>query len=459
MRKDVTPPTRSRGSKENKEQFVKNKRSNDSYIKRFGVSLLAGALGGMLMIGGYEVVIKDNTTKELTTSSTVKDTGTTKVQSTKVDVNTDVTDAVAKMENAVVSVTTLQKQTSQMSELERMFGSAGNSEDSSELTESSEGSGVIYRKDGDKAYIVTNNHVVTGADAVNILFSNGETVEAKIVGTDVYSDLAVLEISSEHVTNVAEFANSDEVKVGETALAMGSPLGSDFSNSVSQGIVSAKDRMITNTTDDGQTINSSAIQTDAAINPGNSGGALVNSSGQVIGINSSKIASATSGVSAEGMGFAIPSNDVVKIINQLETGKAVARPMLGVSMYNLSQVSAQEKENTLKLKDDDVTSGVIIVSVEEGSPAENAGLKKYDVITELDGVAVSSSSELQASLYQKEIGDTLEVTYYREGSKKTAKVTLDQDSTKLLEKQQAEKEAAQKEQEEQQQSEQGIFNR
>lgn len=452
MRKDVTPEKQNRKAQD-KNQFVRNKRSNDSYMKRFGVSLLAGALGGMLVLGGYSVIDStSNNSNKQQASETIKDTGKTKVQSTNVDLKTDVTEAVNKVSDAVVSVTTLQKQQSQLSDLERIFGPAGDSkENDGQLAEASEGSGVIYRKDGDKAYIVTNNHVVAGADAVSILLNSGQKVDAKIVGTDVYSDLAVLEIPSEYVTAVAEFADSDEVKVGQTALAMGSPLGSSFSNSVSQGIVSAKDRMISNQTDDGQLINSNAIQTDAAINPGNSGGALVNINGQVIGINSSKIAQAASGVSAEGMGFAIPSNDVVKIINQLEQGKAVVRPMLGVSMIDLTAISSEERASVLGLKGNEVESGVIVGSVEKDSPAEKAGIKKYDVITALDGQAISSRSELQAVLYQKQIGDKLEVTYYRDGSKKTANVTLDQDSSKLLEKQEKQKEEAAS-------SEKSIFN-
>lgn len=452
MRKDVTPEKQNRKAQD-KSQFVRNKRSNDSYMKRFGVSLLAGALGGMLVLGGYSVIDStSNNSNKQQASETIKDTGKTKVQSTNVDLKTDVTEAVNKVSDAVVSVTTLQKQQSQLSDLERIFGPAGdNKENDGQLAEASEGSGVIYRKDGDKAYIVTNNHVVAGADAVSILLNSGQKVDAKIVGTDVYSDLAVLEIPSEHVTAVAEFADSDEVKVGQTALAMGSPLGSSFSNSVSQGIVSAKDRMISNQTDDGQLINSNAIQTDAAINPGNSGGALVNINGQVIGINSSKIAQAASGVSAEGMGFAIPSNDVVKIINQLEQGKAVVRPMLGVSMIDLTAISSEERASVLGLKGNEVENGVIVGSVEKNSPAEKAGIKKYDVITALDGQAISSRSELQAVLYQKQIGDKLEVTYYRDGSKKTANVTLDQDSSKLLEKQEKQKEEAAS-------SEKSIFN-
>ena len=344
MRKDVTP----RSKRFTQEKVIQPKKSGSAFA-RITTSLIAGALGGMLVIGGYGYINKDNAI----TSPTEKTEQNTKsisegkntVSQMKVDVQTDTTKAVEKVKDAVVSVTTLRKQQSQLSDLERIFGPSNNEEKEGELQESGEGSGVIYRKDGDKAYIVTNNHVVAGADAVSIMISNGERVDAKIVGTDVYSDLAVLEIPSKNVTTVAEFADSDDIKVGEPALAIGSPLGSTFANSVSQGIVSAKDRMISNKTEDGQTINSNAIQTDAAINPGNSGGALVNTGGQVIGINSSKIAQAAMGVSAEGMGFAIPSNDVVSIINQLETSGNVIRPMLGISMINLNMVSAEEKES------------------------------------------------------------------------------------------------------------------
>ncbi len=445
MRKDVTP-NNPNSSKSKEDKIIQNKKSNQSYMKRFGVSLLAGALGGMLVVGGYSVINKDKTSQEANTSLTtskkeVNDTGKTKVQNVQSNVSTDVTKAVQKTEDAVVSVTTLQKQQSQLSDLERIFGPSENAKDSGELTEASEGSGVIYRKDGNKAYIVTNNHVVANADAVSILFNNGEKAEAKIVGTDVFSDLAVLEIPSKNVTTVAEFADSNSIKVGEPALAMGSPLGSTFSNSVSQGIVSAKDRMINNKTEDGQLISSNAIQTDAAINPGNSGGALINSSGQVIGINSSKIAQAASGVSAEGMGFAIPSNDVVSIINQLEKGKPVTRPMLGVSMINLDRISVEEQESVLKLKKGEVTGGVVVGSVEKGSPAENAGIKKYDVITQIDGKDITNSTEVQSTLYRKKIGDEMDVTFYHEGRKQNKKVKLDQDSSKLLEKQQKEKES------------------
>lgn len=435
-RKDVTPKN------------TKNKTKNNSFGKRFGVSVLGGVLGGVLVLGGYGLVISDSTSP-ITNSPKVENVkpveeGKTKVSNVNVNVENDTTKAVEKVQGAVVSVTTLQKTQAQLSELERIFGPAdGSTEQDGELQEAGEGSGVIYRKDNGKAYIATNNHVVAGADAVQIMLNDGNTAEAKIIGTDVYSDLAVLEIPDEGVTTVAEFGNSNNIKVGEPVLAIGSPLGSVFANSVSKGIISAKDRMITNQTDDGQLINIKAIQTDAAINPGNSGGALVNTEGQVIGINSSKIAQATTGVSAEGMGFAIPSNEVVNIINQLEQGKSIVRPMLGVRMVNLNVVSPEDQQNVLKLNDVDINGGVVVASVEKGSPAEKAGLKQYDVITKLDGEEINGTSELQSILYSKKIGDNLEVTYFRNGKQEKTTVKLDQDSSKLMENQQKEEQQPQ----------------
>ncbi|MCY7004234.1 S1C family serine protease, partial [Enterococcus faecium] len=192
------------------------------------------------------------------------------------------------------------------------------SSDDSNLEAYSEGSGVIYKKDGNTAYVVTNNHVVDGQQGLEVLMKDGTKVKAELVGTDAYSDLAVLKINSDKVETVASFGDSSALKVGEPAIAIGSPLGSEYANSVTSGIISSLNRQVTSTNESNETVNINAIQTDAAINPGNSGGPLVNIEGQVIGINSSKIAStseSTSNVSVEGMGFAIPSNDVVNIIN------------------------------------------------------------------------------------------------------------------------------------------------
>lgn len=435
MRKDVTP------NEEQKRETIHKKNnptpSNPSLFKRFGISLAAGALGGLLVVGGYAYINDHNASSSNNASTTTApvEKGKTTVSNVNVNVESEVTKAVEKVEDAVVSVTTYQKSSSELSDIEKIFGPASGSQSSKdELQEAGEGSGVIYRKDNGKAYIVTNNHVVAGASAVSIMLNSGKKADAKIVGTDTYSDLAVLEISDKDVTTIAEFGNSNNIKVGETVLAIGSPLGSTFANSVSQGIISAKDRMITNQTSDGAIINSKAIQTDAAINPGNSGGALINTAGQVIGINSSKIAQAASGVSAEGMGFAIPSNEVVNIINQLEQGKSVARPMLGIKMVNLNVLKTEDKKSVLKL-DDKITNGVVVASVEKDTPAAAAGLKQYDVITKIDGKDISSTTELQSILYSKNIGDKIELTYYRDGKEAKTTVNLTEDSSKLEEQQ------------------------
>lgn len=409
-----------------------NKQKNTGLLKRFGIGLLSGVLGGMLVLGGAYALNQQDTTSS--SSTTTSSSGSTKVSTIKYNVESDTTTAVNKVQKSVVSVLNLQKAQNSSN----LFGSQSSSKSSSssELQTSSEGSGVIYKKSGDKAYIVTNNHVIDGAESIEVLLNDGTKVTAKLVGKDTYSDLAVLQISSSKVETVATFGDSDALKVGEPAIAIGSPLGSTYANSVTQGIISAKNRNISNTSDDGQTININAIQTDAAINPGNSGGPLVNAAGQVIGINSVKIAesSSSSSVSVEGMGFAIPSNEVVSIINQLETNGKVSRPMLGVTMTDLANITSAQQQEILKIPSS-VTSGVIIRSVQSASPAEKAGLKQYDVIVAIDDTTITSGTELQTALYKKKVGDSIKITYYRGTTKKTATVslTLDQSSLKTSE--------------------------
>ena len=282
------------------------------------------------------------------------------------------------------------------------------------------GSGVIISKDG---YIVTNNHVVDGAKKLEIMLSDGSKITGELVGKDTYSDLAVVKVSSDKIKTVAEFADSNSLTVGEKAIAIGSPLGTEYANSVTEGIVSSLSRTVTMQNDNGETVSTNAIQTDAAINPGNSGGALVNIEGQVIGINSSKISStsAVAGSAVEGMGFAIPSNDVVEIINQLEKDGKVTRPALGISMADLNSLSSSA---TSKLDlPDDVKSGVVVGSVQKGMPADGK-LQENDVITEIDGKEISSKTDIQTNLYSHSIGDTIKVTFYRGKEKKTEELKL-----------------------------------
>ncbi|MBT0896712.1 exported serine protease [Streptococcus infantarius subsp. infantarius] len=382
------------------------------------VGFIGGVAGTLLILNMAGISINN-------VSSSSTKTTTSKVSYSNTN---DTTKAVEKVREAVVSVINYQSNSSSNDLYIQMFGgnldNNTNNGSDSDLSIASEGSGVIYKKDGNSAYVVTNNHVVDGASQIEIMLSDGTKVVGELVGTDTYSDIAVVKIASDKVTTVAEFADSDKVTVGETAIAIGSPLGTDYANSVTQGIVSSLSRTVTMTNDDGDTISTNAIQTDAAINPGNSGGALINIEGQVIGINSSKISSTSdsgSGNSVEGMGFAIPANDVVKIINQLEANGKVIRPALGITMANLSDLSTTTISR-LNIPTS-VTSGIVVASVQSGMPAEGT-LKKYDVITAIDDKDVSSITDLQSVLYGHSTGDSIKVTFYRGTDKKTETIKL-----------------------------------
>lgn len=382
-------------------------------LLKFVILFVVGFLGG---IGGYYFA-SSTLTQGNSTSNQANTTSVNNVQYTN---DTSTTQAVEKVQDAVVSVINYQTQSS--NSLSSIFG---NIESSDELAVAGEGSGVIYKKDGDTAYIVTNNHVISGAEKIDILLASGEKLSGELVGADTYSDIAVIKIAADKVTTIAEFANSDTIKVGETAIAIGSPLGSVYANTVTQGIISSLSRTVTSQTEDGQTISTNAIQTDTAINPGNSGGPLINIQGQVIGINSSKITSSSissSGVAVEGMGFAIPSNDTVQIINQLETNGKVTRPALGVQMVNLTDLSTSQLEKA-GLANTDLTSGVLIVSTQSGLPADGK-FEPYDVIIEIDGETIENKSDLQSELYKHQIGDTITVTYYRNNKKMTVDIKL-----------------------------------
>lgn len=404
---------------------------------RFLTGLLGGAVGGLLIVGGF--YLANGSTLAPSSSSNNSSSSTSepaKVSNVKVDVDSDITSAVEKVQGAVVSVINLQaQQQSSNNPWGGLFGqqtqdSSAENTDDSNLVEASEGSGVIYNKSGDSAYVVTNNHVVEGSDGLEVVMSDGNKVKGELMGTDSVTDLAVIKISSENVDETATFGDSSVLKVGEPAIAIGSPLGSQYANSVTSGIISSVDRPISDSTSG---VNISAIQTDAAINPGNSGGPLVNIAGQVIGINSSKIASTStesSDISVEGMGFAIPSNDVVKIIDQLQKDGKVTRPALGINMVDLSSVTSQQQEQILGVPSS-VKSGVVITNVMSATPAEKAGLKQYDVITKVDDEEVTSATDLQSVLYGKNVGDTITVTYYRGDKESTAKVDLTIDSSAL----------------------------
>ncbi|MFC4652884.1 S1C family serine protease [Lactococcus nasutitermitis] len=390
--------------------------------------LLTGVVGGAIALGG-SAIYTHSTGQNTTTNSS---TGTTQVSKVSVDVNTDTTKAIKKVSNAVVSVLNYSSSSSSdNNSLDGIFGSDSGSSSASNAPQlSSEGSGVIYKKSGGTAYVVTNYHVIAGNSSLEVKLSDGHKVKATVVGYDEYTDLAVLKMSSSDVKTVATFGNSDDLTVGEPAIAVGSPLGSTFANTATEGIVSAKSRQVTMSQESNNaTTNINAIQTDASINPGNSGGALINIEGQVIGITQSKITSADDGTSVEGMGFAIPSNTVVTIINKLEADGKVVRPGLGIEGTDLSTLSNDVIEQ-LKLPNG-VTSGVVIAQVQSGMPIATAGLKEYDVITKFGKFNVGSMADLTTALNSYSIGDTVQITYYRSGKEHTASVKLSKTSSDI----------------------------
>ena len=385
-------------------------------LKKWGQLLL------IILISFFSGILGTFTTLQLSQKQNSGTTTTTTVSKAAVKNENSTTQAVDKVKDAVVSVITYSSN-SQNS----LITSDETDMDTNAEQVFSEGSGVIYKKEGDTAYIVTNTHVINGAKKVDIRLADGTKVPGDIVGSDTYSDIAVVKIAADKVTTVAEFGDSNQLTVGETAIAIGSPLGSEYANTVTQGIVSSLNRNVSLKSEDGQAISTNAIQTDTAINPGNSGGPLINIQGQVIGITSSKIAS-NGGTSVEGLGFAIPANDVINIIKQLEKDGKVTRPALGIHMVNLSNLNTTDLQK-LKLPGN-VTSGVAVRSVQKNMPA-NGHLQQYDVITKIDDKAISSTTELQSALYSHSIGDEMTVTYYRNGKEETTKIKLDKSTSDL----------------------------
>ncbi|PIA86047.1 S1C family serine protease [Streptococcus parauberis] len=397
-----------------------------SVLKVF-LYLLAGFIGGVM---AFFIMNSIKPTQQSDNDNVSKTTSTSKVTYNN---TTSTTKAVKKVQDAVVSVINYQKiDTASSDNYNSLFGDSSESKQTDDgLAIFSEGSGVIYKKDGKDAYIVTNNHVIDGAKRIEILLADGSKIVGTLIGSDTYSDLAVVKVSSEKIKSVAKFADSTKINIGEVAIAIGSPLGTEYANSVTEGIVSSLSRTVTLKNEEGKTVSTNAIQTDAAINPGNSGGALINVEGQVIGINSSKISSTNeAGGAVEGMGFAIPSNDVVKIINQLEEKGEVIRPALGISMVNLGDLSTSALSQLNVPKE--VTSGIVVATVTEDMPATDK-LKQYDIITAIDGEEVKTTSDLQSALYAHDINDEVKITFYRGNEKKTVTVKLTK-TTKDLEK-------------------------
>lgn len=339
------------------------------------------------VIGTYLVVVNFNPTTE----NVIKN-----IKSVEV-VDNSIADAVEKAYDAVVVIEAYNNDTLK-----------------------STGTGFVYKKTDGKGYIMTNNHVVDGANNVKIIYSNGTTTTADILGKETYSDIAVLTVKDDTVLSVVSLGDSTKMRLGDTVFTIGSPLGSEYSGTVTRGILSNKDRLVAVSLTSGSTSDwiMKVLQTDAAINPGNSGGPLLNINGEVIGINSLKLVENE----IEGMGFAIPIEDAIYYAEILEKGEKISRPYVGIGMLDIS--------NPYSLRyyginiDSSVTSGVVITEVEKNSPAYKAGLQKGDVIYQINDEDVNSIAEFRYVLYKSRPGDTITLKYYRGADKKSVNVKL-----------------------------------
>jgi serine protease Do len=322
---------------------------------------------------------------------------------TTISTGGDIANIVEDASESIVGIVNYQQQNNRYS---------GASQDAKAGT----GSGVLFKKEGDSAYIVTNNHVIEGASTIEVSLYDGEKTKAELIGADPLTDLAVLKIDGKYADNLLEVGDSSALRAGEQVIAIGNPLGLDLSRTVTQGIVSAVDRTISVQTSAGES-ELNVIQTDAAINPGNSGGALLNSKGELIGINSLKISN--SGV--EGLGFAIPSKDFMPIVNEIiETGK-VERPYIGIGLTNLADVP----RNYLGDLPKKVETGVVVASIDGTSAAAKAGIKEGDVITELNGQPVEDAADLRRQLYADlKVGDKVDLTIFRGAEEMAISLTL-----------------------------------
>lgn len=286
--------------------------------------------------------------------------------------------------------------------------------------EQSTGTGFIYKKDDNYGYVMTNQHVVSGADEIVLVLSNDEEISAEVLGGDEYLDLAVMRISKDKVPQVAELGTSEDMKIGDTVFTVGSPMGYEYRGTVTAGILSGKDRMVSVSLSNSSSSDwvMKVLQIDAAINPGNSGGPLLNASGKVVGINSMKLVQDE----IEGMGFAIPIEIAKAHLIELEKGKKIEWPLLGISMANVSDTNLLYRNGIII--DKNINEGVVVVEISENSGASKSDLKPGDVIVELNGEKVKDSAYLRYELYKNKPGDTIDITYIRDGKEKTTKVEL-----------------------------------
>lgn len=347
------------------------------------LSLLSGGLGAYLMIVS-------------TPTTTTTDSGVV-ISTTSLKETNSIAGAVSKVYDSVVVVEVY---------------------NNNQLV--STGTGFVYKKEKNKAYLMTNNHVISEGGTIKVLFTDETELEAEIVGSDVYSDIAVLSVKDSDKIVAAIMGESSKSKVGDTVFTVGSPEGSDYAGTVTKGVLSAQDRLVEVALSSTQTSDyyMQVLQTDAAINPGNSGGPICNTNGEVIGITNMKLVDDT----VEGMGFAIPIEEALKVAEILKKEGKVTRPYIGISMLDLSNIYTLYQAGILLPKD--VEEGVAVYNVEKNSPAEKAGLQKGDIIIELSGEEVGSLADFRFELYKHSPNEEVEIVYIRDNKVKKTKLTL-----------------------------------
>lgn len=367
-------------------KFVEEKKPRKivRFLALIMVVFFSGSIGGIL--GGYYV--KNNYIPEETGVDKSQLNSNNSVKTTDIP-KTSISKVAEEVGPAVVGVTNYVDSWG--------FGSTWGGS----TTEGGTGSGIIFDAEG---YIVTNYHVIADAKKVAITLPGGKKIDAKIVGGDEAVDLAVLKVDGIKDLPVAKFGDSSKIRVGDTAIAIGNPLGEEFAGSVTSGIISALNREISM---NGEV--NKYMQTDASINPGNSGGALCNEAGEVIGINSIKVGS------AEGMGFAIPINTAKPIINELIDKGKVSRPYLGIGYQFIDQYSSQ---------DWNVPVGVGIKTVVKNGPADQAGIQVEDIIVSFDGIEIKDENTLKNTLRSHKVGDEVSARIWRDGKYSDLKIKL-----------------------------------
>lgn len=363
-------------------------------LKNFLVFLCAFLLGGLVM---YLLVEKPFINGKKTIDS--NNTNTASAETKVIVENNGISAAVDKVYDAVVMVENYKNK--------KLAGT---------------GSGFVYKTDKEYGYIMTNYHVVKNNTSLRITFSNEKSVEATYLGGDEYLDVAIIKVPVKYVVKKANIGDSSKLKQGDVVFTIGSPVGKVYFNSVTSGIISGLDRLVTVSINTKNDWVMKVIQVDAAINPGNSGGALLNSNGEVIGVNSMKLVDS----SIEGMGFALKIEDAMAHIDAFESGKKIDRPFLGISYCDVSDVYTLYRQG-INISND-LEEGIVVVDVVKATGAEKAGLKKGDIITKINSEKLTSSAYLKYLLYKYNVGDKLKISIVRDGKEKELEIELSKSS-------------------------------